>query len=127
MRNARANMIENQIRAGGVYLQNVFDSLDAIRREDFVPPAYHEYAYAEMEIPLPYGQNMLTPLTEALVLQAVSVRKNDTVLEIGTGSGYMAALLAHGARHVTTIEIEPGLKEMAENNLSRYGVENVRV
>lgn len=70
---------------------------------------------------------MLTPLTEALVLQAVSVRKNDTVLEIGTGSGYMAALLAHGARHVTTIEIEPGLKEMAENNLSRYGVENVRV
>ncbi|WAV93272.1 protein-L-isoaspartate O-methyltransferase [Oxalobacter aliiformigenes] len=127
MRNARANMIENQIRAGGVYLQNVFDSLDAIRREDFVPPAYHEYAYAEMEIPLPYGQNMLTPQTEALVLQAVSVRKNDTVLEIGTGSGYMAALLAHGARHVTTIEMEPGLKEMAENNLSRYGVENVRV
>lgn len=127
MRNARINMIENQIRAGGVYCQNVFDSLGAIRREDFVPPAYSEYAYAEMEIPLPYGQNMLTPLTEALILQAVSVNKNDRVLEIGTGSGYMAALLAHSARHVTTIEIEPGLKEIAENNLSRYGVENACV
>ncbi len=127
MRTARTNMIENQIRAGGVYLQNVFDSLDAIRREDFVPLPYSEYAYADMEIPLPYGQNMLTPLTEALVLQAVSVNKNDMVLEIGTGSGYMAALLAHGARHVTTVEIEPGLKNVAANNLARYGVENVHV
>lgn len=127
MRNARENMIENQIRAGGVSSQRVFDSLDAIRRTDFVPPAYREYAYADMEIPLPCSQHMLTPLTEARILEAVSVNENETVLEIGTGSGYMAALLAHGARHVTSVEIEPVLKEMAENNLSHCNARNVHI
>ncbi|EEO28884.1 protein-L-isoaspartate O-methyltransferase family protein [Oxalobacter paraformigenes] len=127
MRNARANMIENQIRAGGVHLQSVFDTLDAVRREDFVPVSCRHYAYAEMEIPLPYGQNMLTPLTEALVLQGIALTGTDTVLEIGAGSGYMAALMAHNARHVTTVELEPALKELAESNLARYGIRNARV
>ncbi len=127
MRTARANMIENQIRAGGIYLQNVFDALDAIRREDFVPPSFRTYAYADMEIPLPCGENMLTPLTEARILQAADIRRNNTVLEIGSGSGYMAALLSHNAQHVITLEIEPLLAETAENNLAHYGIDNVTV
>lgn len=127
MRNARANMIENQIRAGGVHLQSVFNTLEIVRREDFVPLPYRHYTYAEMEIPLPYGQNMFTPLTEALILQALALTGNDTVLEIGAGSGYMAALMAHNARHVTTVELEPGLKKMAESNLDHHGIRNAHV
>ncbi len=127
MRNARVKMIENQIRAGGVHVAAVFDTLYAVRREDFVPEAYRDYAFADMEIPLPSGQSMLTPLAEALVLQSVLPGKNDTVLEIGTGSGYMAALLAHRAAHVTTIELDTGLKEAAQTHLARHGVRNVRV
>ena len=95
MQEARINMIENQLRAGGVHVKEVFDAVSAIRREEFVPSEYRQYAFADMEIPLPYAQNMLTPLSEALVLQETGLRKDDTVLEIGTGSGYMAALLSH--------------------------------
>ena len=109
MHEGRINMIENQLRAGGVHVKAVIDAVSAIRREEFVPSEYRQYAYADMEIPLSYAQNMLTPLSEALVLQGTGLRKNDTVLEIGTGSGYMAALLAHHSRHVTTVEIEEGL------------------
>ena len=127
MQNARVKMIENQIRAGGVHVAAVFNTLYAIRREDFVPAAYRNYAFADMEIPLPSGQFMLTPLAEALVLQSVLPDKADTVLEIGTGSGYMAALLAHRASHVTTVELDTALKETAQTNLARYGVRNVRV
>lgn len=127
MQEARINMIENQLRAGGVLAQAVFDAVSAIRRDEFVPSEYRQYAFADMEIPLPYAQNMLTPLCEALVLQETRLGKNDTVLEIGTGSGYMAALLAHHSRHVTTVEIEEGLKQQAENNLDRYGIKNVQV
>lgn len=127
MYEARLNMIENQLRAGGIHSQDVIDAVSAVRREEFVPESCRQYAFADMEIPLPYGQNMLTPLSEALVLQEAGIGRNDTVLEIGTGSGYMAALLAHQARHVTSVEIEEGLKEQARNNLARYGIKNVRL
>ena len=127
MQEARINMIENQLRAGGVHAQEVFEAVSVIRREEFVPPDYRQYAFADMEIPLPYAQNMLTPLCEALVLQETRLGKNDTVLEIGTGSGHMAALLAHHSRHVTTVEIEEGLKQQAQNNLDRCGIKNVQV
>lgn len=127
MQQARINMIENQLCAGGVHSQEVIDAVSSIRREEFVPAPYRQYAFADMEIPLAYGENMLTPLSEALVLQAANPGKDDTVLEIGTGSGYMAALLAHLSRHVTTVEIEKGLKEQAENNLDRYGIKNIQL
>lgn len=127
MQEARINMIENQLRAGGVHSQQVIDAITAIRREEFVPAAYRQFAFADMEIPLAYGQNMLTPLCEALVLQGAKPDKNDIILEIGTGSGYMAALLAHHSRHVTTVELEEGLKQQAENNLNCYGINNVHV
>ena len=122
---ARFNMIEQQIRPWDVLNQDVLDLLIVVKREVFVPAAYKSLAFFDTEIPLPCGENMLMPKMEARILQEVAVQKHENVLEIGTGSGYMAALLAHKARHVTSIEIEPELKAMADRNLSNCGVINV--
>jgi protein-L-isoaspartate(D-aspartate) O-methyltransferase len=124
---ARFNMIEQQIRPWNVLDQDVLDLLHVVKREQFVPAAYQNLAFVDAEIPLPGGEAMFTPKTEARILQEVSVQKHENVLEIGTGSGYMAALLAHQARHVTTVEILPELKELAEKNLARADVANVTV
>ncbi len=125
---ARRNMIDQQICVGGnVHSQEVLDLLAGVRREHFVPSAYAAFAFADIEIPLPCGENMLTPITEARLLQAIAPKQHERVLEIGAGSGYMAALLAHRARHVITIEIEPTLQAFAQNNLAAYGVANVEV
>ncbi|QYF95614.1 protein-L-isoaspartate O-methyltransferase [Massilia sp. PAMC28688] len=124
---ARFNMIEQQIRPWNVLDQDVLDSLVVVKREDFVPDAYKALAFVDTEIPLPGGEAMLTPKIEARLLQEVQLKKHENVLEIGTGSGYMAALLAHKARHVTTVEIAPELKALAEANLARAGVTNVTV
>ena len=120
-------MIEQQIRPAGVYSQDVLELLAVVRREQFVPKGFTNLAFADIEIPLPCAENMLTPRIEALILQAVAIKSHENVLEIGTGSGYMAALLAHRARHVITVEIEPALKTMAEANLAGYGLANVDV
>ena len=124
---ARFNMIEQQIRPWNVLDQHVLDLLVVVKREDFVPPAYKSLAFVDTEIPLPGGESMLTPKIEARMLQEVMLKKHENVLEIGTGSGYMAALLAHKARHVTSVEINPELKAMAEQNLARAGISNVTV
>lgn len=124
---ARFNMIEQQIRPWDVLDQDVLDLLMVVKREQFVPPAYKNLAFVDTEIPLPGGQNMLTPKLEARLLQEVGLKKHENVLEIGAGSGYMAALLAHKGRHVTSVEILPELKTLAESNLAQYGVTNVSV
>lgn len=124
---ARFNMIEQQIRPWDVLDTDVLDLLVVVKREAFVPAAYRALAFADSEIPLPGGENMLTPKLEARIMQELAVQKHENVLEIGAGSGYMAALLAHKARHVTTVEINPELKAMAEKNLADYGVTNVEV
>jgi protein-L-isoaspartate(D-aspartate) O-methyltransferase len=124
---ARFNMIEQQIRTWDVLDTEVLDLLMVVRREAFVPDAYRSLAFFDTEIPLPGGENMLAPKIEARMLQEANVKKHEYVLEIGAGSGYMAALLAHKARHVTTVEISPELKALAEQNLSDYGVANVDV
>jgi protein-L-isoaspartate(D-aspartate) O-methyltransferase len=124
---ARFNMIEQQIRPWNVLDQDVLDALVVVKREDFVPPAYKSLAFVDTEIPLPGGEAMLMPKVEARILQEIGLKKHETVLEIGAGSGYMAALLAHKGRHVTTVEIAPELKTMAEQNLARAGVSNVTV
>jgi protein-L-isoaspartate(D-aspartate) O-methyltransferase len=120
-------MIEQQIRPWNVLDQDVLDLLVVVKREDFVPPAYKSLAFVDTEIPLPAGEAMLTPKLEARLLQEVMLRKHENVLEIGAGSGYMAALLAHKGRHVTSIEIKPELKALAEENLARAGISNVTV
>jgi protein-L-isoaspartate(D-aspartate) O-methyltransferase len=124
---ARFNMIEQQIRPWEVLDPKVLDLLFVVKREDFVPAAYRNLAFADMEIPLGEGQVMLAPRVEARLLQELTVRKTDKVLEIGTGSGYMAALLAARAEHVISLECRPELAEFARNNLQRAGVENVTV
>ncbi|MDQ9170112.1 protein-L-isoaspartate O-methyltransferase [Oxalobacteraceae bacterium R-40] len=124
---ARFNMIEQQIRTWNVLDLDILNLLTVVKREAFVPPAYKSLAFIDTEIPLPGGENMMAPKFEARVLQEADVKKHENVLEIGAGSGYMAALLAHKARHVTTVEIDPTLKAMAENNLGDYGISNVTV
>ncbi len=124
---ARFNMIEQQIRTWDVLDTDVLQTLVKVRREAFVPPAYSNLAFFDTEIPLPCGENMLSPKMEARMLQEAAAAPHETVLEIGAGSGYMAALLAHYARHVTTIEIEAELAALAEKNLAAYGVANVNV
>ena len=114
---ARQNMIAQQIRTWDVLDNDVLQTLVDIRREAFVPAAYQSLAFVDTDIPLPCGQNMFSPKLEARLLQEAAVRKTEQVLEIGAGSGYMAALLAHHARHVVTVEIEPELQKLAEANL----------
>jgi protein-L-isoaspartate(D-aspartate) O-methyltransferase len=124
---ARFNMIEQQIRPWDVLDTDVLELLVVVKREAFVPLAYRALAFADSEIPLPNGENMLTPKVEARILQELAVKKHENVLEIGAGSGYMAALLAYKARHVTTVEIDAELKALAEKNLTDYGITNVEV
>ncbi len=124
---ARFNMIEQQIRTWDVLDTDVLDLLMIVKREAFVPAAYRAMAFVDAEIPLPCGENMLMPKFEARILQEATVKKHEHVLEIGAGSGYMAALLAHRARHVTTVEIEPQLQELARSNLRQNNIDNVDV
>ncbi len=124
---ARFNMIEQQIRPWEVLDPQVLDLLFVVKREDFVPAAYRNLAFADMEIPIGSGQVMLAPRVEARLMQELDIRKTDKVLEIGTGSGYMAALLAARADHVVSIESRPEIAEFARQNLERAGVSNVTI
>lgn len=124
---ARFNMIEQQIRPWDVLDTQILDLLLVVKREEFVPAAHKSLAFMDIEIPLPGGENMFSPRVEARFLQEAAVQKHEHVLEIGAGSGYMAALLAHRARHVTTVEIEPELHAMAQANLKAAGIANVEV
>ena len=124
---ARFNMIEQQIRPWDVVDAAVLALLSVVKREDFVPLAHKALAFVDMEIPLGHGQCMLAPRVEARLLQDAAVQKHETVLEIGTGSGYMAALLAHRAQRVISLEINPELAQMARANLQRAGIHNAEV
>jgi len=122
---ARANMVEQQIRTWEVLDQDVLDLLYLVPREEFVPPAHKALAFSDMEIPIGEGETMWQPKLEARVLQELGVKKTDLVLEVGTGSGYLAALLSHRAGHVHSVEIKPALAEFGRKNLGRQGVDNV--
>ncbi len=126
---ARFNMIEQQIRPWEVLDPQVLALLSTVRREDYVPLAHKALAFVDMEIPLgtlPH-QVMLAPRVQARLLQDLGVQKTDKVLDIGTGSGFMAALLAHLAASVLSLEIDPALAAQAQANLQRAGVTNVEV
>jgi protein-L-isoaspartate(D-aspartate) O-methyltransferase len=122
---ARFNMIESQIRTWEVLDQQVLDLLSAVKREDFVPEKYRPLAFVDMEIPLGHGEVMLAPKLEARLLQELTLRRTDRVLEIGTGSGYMTALLASLAEHVYSVELYPELSAAAAAALRRQGIGNV--
>lgn len=132
---ARYNMIEQQIRPWQVYDVEVLELLGQMHREDFVPDAYRAMAFMDMEIPLRgepdeavlKGECMLSPKVEARLLQDLKVQPHERVLEIGAGSGFMAALLARSGKSVVAMEIEPELADMARSNLARAGIANVEV
>jgi protein-L-isoaspartate(D-aspartate) O-methyltransferase len=130
---ARFNMIEQQIRPWEVLDSQVLALLAVIKREDFVPANYKALAFADMEIPLSSnlqqhpGQCMLSPKVEARILQDLALQKHETVLEIGTGSGFMAALLGHRAQQVISLEIDAALAQTARGNLQRAGIFNAEV
>ena len=122
---ARTNMVEQQIRTWEVLDQDVLDLLYTVPREDFVPPSCRNLAFTDMEIPLGEGEKMWAPKVEARVLQELALRRSDRVLEIGTGSGYFTALLAHRSAHVCSVEIRPALAAFGKANIARHGVDNV--
>jgi protein-L-isoaspartate(D-aspartate) O-methyltransferase len=119
---ARFNMIEQQIRTWEVLDQDVLDLLFAVKREDFVPSAYRLLAFADLEVPIAHGERMWTPKMEARVLQELKLERGESVLEIGTGSGYLTALLASQGALVTSVEIHADLSEQARPKLARAGV-----
>jgi protein-L-isoaspartate(D-aspartate) O-methyltransferase len=124
---ARFNMVEQQIRPWNVLDLGVLELLSVVKREAFVPAAYQALAFADLEIPLGHGQCMLAPRLEARLLQDLALQPHETVLEIGAGSGYMAALMAHRAHRVVSLEIVPELATMARNNLRAAGIQNAEV
>ena len=126
---ARSNMVEQQIRTWEVLDQDVLDLLYIVPREEFVPEQYRALAFSDLEIPLEPGTNagerMWQPKLEARVLQELALRKTDRVLEVGTGSGYLTALMAQRAAQVCSVEIRPALAAFGRRNLERHGVDNV--
>ena len=122
---ARSNMVEQQIRTWEVLDQDVLDLLYSVPREEFVPASCHDLAFTDMEIPVGDGEKMWPPKMEARVLQELIVKRTDRVLEVGTGSGYLTALLAHRAAQVYSVEIRPALAAFGSANIARHGVDNV--
>lgn len=122
---ARFNMVEQQVRPWEVLDQTVLDLLFKVRREEFVPAPYRSLAFIDMEIPLGHGESMWAPKLEARALQALQLKKTDKVLEIGTGSGYLTALLASLAGQVHSVEIHPDLLSEAESRLKAHGFNNI--
>ncbi len=127
MEQARFNMVEQQIRPWDVLDQKVLDLLFKMKREDFVPPAWRMLALADMDIPLAHGERMLSPKLEARILQETGIRDGERILEIGTGSGYMTALLAGmaGSGSVHSIDIVAEFTESAREKLAQHGITNV--
>lgn len=123
--NARFNLVEQQIRPWDVLDPKVLDLLFHVKREDFVPADKRTLAFVDTELPLVNGHKMLQPKVEARLVQDLGLKPEDKVLEIGTGSGHVTALLAGLSRHVYSVDIDPAMKEMAAQNLKKAGVTNV--
>lgn len=124
---ARFNMIEQQIRPWNVFDDKLLTTELQLNRENFVQPEYRDLAYADIELPLPGGQKMLFPRIETRLLQELQLTKKDKVLEIGTGSGFVTAILAKLGDFVYSIEVNEENRQFAVNNLSRTGIKNVTV
>jgi len=125
MAQARHNMIEQQIRPWDVLDQRVLELIDGLPRDKFVPTTYLKLAYADVNIPLDHGQVMMPPKIEARMLQALDIKPSDTILEVGTGSGYVTALLARSGKHVYSVDVYPDFVESTGRKLSELGINNV--
>ena len=125
MEQARFNMIEQQIRTWDVLDQGVLDLLARVPREDFVPLSYRNLAFADTHIPLGHGQVMMPPKLEARLIQSLNIKHEDVILEIGTGSGYLTALLASLGRHVFSVDICDEFTASAQRRLAEHDITNV--
>ncbi len=125
LEHARFNMVEQQIRPWEVLDPQVLDLLFRVHREDYVPEQYRELAFADMEIPIGHGEKMLQPKQEARMLQGLAIKNSDRILEVGTGSGYMTALLASLGSHVYSVDIVPEFTRSAALKLAAHGITNV--
>lgn len=124
---ARFNMVEQQVRPWEVLDPRVLEALSEIKREDFVPPRYRKLAFADLALPLEHGEQMMKPVVEGRMLQALELGPDDEVLEIGTGSGFLSACLARLARQVSSIELHADLADRARSRLQAAGLRNVTV
>lgn len=122
---AREQMIKQQVRAWDVLDEDVLRILSEVPREDFVSPEFAALAFADVEIPLPNGQSMMTPTVEGRVLQALGLKGTERVLEIGTGSGFLTACLAKLSAHVTSVDIYDDFLKSAADRLEQQGIDNV--
>jgi protein-L-isoaspartate(D-aspartate) O-methyltransferase len=122
---ARFNMVEQQIRPWDVLDMDVLDLIKKVKREHFVPADKQSLAFMDVEIPLGHDATMWSPKLEARALQALKLKRSDRVLEVGTGSGYLTALLSRMAEHVTSIELVPELSARAARNLAAHHFDNV--
>ncbi len=122
---ARSNMVAQQVRPWHVLSEQVLSTLSQIPRENFVPLAFHNLAYSDTDIPLNDGQTMLAPKVVGRALQALNLTSEDNVLEVGTGTGYMTACLAHLANQIISVEIQPTLLAQAQLNLSALNLRNL--
>ena len=125
LENARFNMIEQQIRPWDVLDQRVLDLLNELPRENFVPQRYRKLAYMDTTIPLGNDQVMMPPRVEARILQALNIQADETVLEVGTGSGYVTALLASLGDHIYSVDINAEMTRTAGDKLADHGISNV--
>ncbi|MFI4921990.1 MAG: protein-L-isoaspartate O-methyltransferase, partial [Gammaproteobacteria bacterium] len=126
MQAARSQMVHQQIRTWEVLDLRILSVFETLPRDKFVPEAYRNAAYGDMQIPLPHGEVMLTPKVEGRLLQALNPQAGERALEIGTGSGYFAACLARLARDVLTVDIHPDFVETAAKTLKGLGLKNVQ-
>ena len=124
---ARHNMIEQQLRPMDIHDNNVLNAMQSVPREEYVPMEYRQLAYADMEIPLGSGEAMLSPGIEGRMLQALDIQPDDDALVIGTGSGYLTAVISMLANRVTSIEIDSELAESAQHRLKQHKIENVSI
>ncbi|QRN04399.1 methyltransferase domain-containing protein [Legionella sp. MW5194] len=125
--NARINMVKQQLRTGDVLEEAILDLFDMFSRHEFVPPAMKEFAYSDMQIPLAHGQKMMTPLEEGTLLQALALDGHETVLEVGTGSGYLTALLSRLCQKVISVDYYADLTNDARAKLEKYHCHNVEL
>lgn len=125
--NAHLNMVKQQLRTGDVLDENILALFDTFPREEFVPPAMRQFAYSDMQIPLAHQQLMMTPLEEGRILQALMLKGNETVLEIGTGTGYLTALLSRLCKKIISVDYFPDFTNAAKSKLEHYGCTNAEL
>ncbi|WP_298627730.1 protein-L-isoaspartate O-methyltransferase [uncultured Legionella sp.] len=124
---ARINMVKQQLRTGDVLNDSILDLYDLIPRHEFVPELYSHFAYSDMQIPLAHGQRMLTPLEEGLILQGLELKGNETVLEVGTGTGFFTAMLSKLCKQVISIDYYPEFTQSAKQKLAAHNCTNVEL